>query len=131
MLKRTDLENAFTDVCMDLDALRRTGLDLPGLHRCTREIDFAVGSLCDALARPTTEDITACAQRAYRAVLGACELLESATSDDRRTQQKLELAYAAASALLDELEPLVGRDERRRRDVLLGELPLEPGWRRS
>ena len=103
MLQLSTLENAFTDALMDLDALRRTDVDLPGLRHYRNEIDFAVGRLCEALALDDTKEL---AHRAYRAVLGLGQLLESADSDDRRTRDKLDITRDAVAALLDALDPL-------------------------
>lgn len=107
MRQLTTLENAFTDTLMDLEALRRTDFDLPALRRRTNEIDFAVGRLCDEVVQPTPENVDELARRAYRAVLELAQLLEPASSDDRRTRDKLDLTRDAVAALLDALARLV------------------------
>jgi hypothetical protein len=130
MLTSTPLENALTDTLMDLHALRRADVDCPGLRHDTNEIEFAVGRLCDALARPDQEDVNELAHRAHRAVLGLAQLLDATESEDRRARDKLDLARAAVAALLDELAPLVSRADRALRDVLLGGESLEEVIRR-
>jgi hypothetical protein len=130
MPKFTPLESAFTDTRMDLHALRRIDVDLPGLRHHTNEIDFAVGRLCDALAHPNQEDVKELAYRAHRAVLQLAQMLDPADSDDRRTRDKLDLARAAVAALLDELAPLVSGADRAVRDVLLRGESVEGALRR-
>lgn len=125
MRQRTTLENAHTNMLMDLEAVRRTDVDLPTLRHHTNKIDFAVGRLCDEIAQPQPQNIGELAHRAYRAVIELAQLLESADSDDRRTRDKLGLTRVAAAALLDALDPLVSRADRAIRDVLLRGHPLD------
>jgi len=108
---------------MDLDALERSDAGMACLREHTKEIDLALGALCDGLAESAVDDeeVTWLARRAFRVVLELANRLERIDSDDHRTRDKLELARASIAELLDTLAPMVRPADRFTREVWLGD----------
>jgi len=129
------LDDAFTSVMFDLSRLQRTDVDLPGLHRQVRDVDFALGRLCDALEAQRSDDDPpeALARRAFHDVLALGQTLDGADSEDCRTAQILDLTRAAVGELLDTLAPFVSRPDRALRRVVLDGESLEDAiaWMRG
>ncbi len=122
-----NVEVAYSAAMLELTCLERSNEELSELHRQTREVDRALGELCDGLEAgdPRTAWY---ARGAFLATVALAQMLEDIDLEDERNvraRSTLELTRTMVRDLLDALGPYVAPADREMRAVLLSGPPLE------